>query len=287
MEPMGEDIPVGNPTLIAPPTAPGDVPPDPPSGRGSIARRAVALAMVAAVVGGIGFAIGRIAAPSDEQQARSPAPRPSTSTAAPQPIPADPSASGLARLGLRESDVEPAVNVLLIPGGNRVSGHPTLDLCNGTFPSEALRRARLQVAEADARGSTTISTESVLYATSAATAQAFTELRATAAHCPARPVASPVGEATVSTKFRAAPDRSWGRVAGVTRLAFDFVSTDSSGTSSHAIAVYLRRGHALTAVYFPQADSPPTPVLGHATIASITRVFATRLAALSRSVAGD
>ena len=243
--------------------------------------------LAVALVGGLGFLIGRIAAPNDEQQSQTASAQPSTSTRPPAAIPADPSASGLAQLGLREHDVAPTVNVLLIPDGNRVTGHPTLDLCNGTFRSEALRRARLQVVEADAQGNTTISTESVLYASSAAATQAFTELRAIAAHCPAKPVVSPVDEATVTTKFNEAPDRSWGNVATVTRLAFDFVSTDASGAKSHAIAVYLRRGRAFTAVYFPQADSPPTPVLGHTTFASITKVFATRLAALPRSVAGD
>lgn len=284
---VSDDIPTQSPDPAPTPLTPPDESSDAPRGGSSPARRVVAIVVVATLVGGLGFLIGRIAAPDDDRSSQTAATRPPTSTPTPQVIPSDPSTSGLSQLGLREHDVAPTVNVLLIPDGNRVTGHPTLDLCNGSFRSEALRRARLQVVETDTRGNTTISTESVLYANPGAAAQAFAELRTIAAHCPAKPVVSPVGEATVTTKFNRAPDRSWGNVATVTRLAFDFVSTDASGAKSHAIAVYLRRGRALTAVYFPQADSSPTAVLGHSTFASITDVFAKRLAALPRSVAGD
>ena len=286
---VNDDIPTEAPET-APIRAPGPAqPPDALRSGSSRARRAIAIVLGAALVGGLGFLIGRIAAPDDERSSRTAATRPATSTplTTPQVIPADPSASGLSQLGLREDDVAPLVNVLLIPDGNRLTGHPTLDMCNGTFHSETLRRARLQVREVDSTGNTTIGTESVLYANPAAAAQAFDELRTVTTHCPTKPVVSPVGLPTVTTKFKRAPDRAWPKVATVSRLAYDFESTDVEGRKSHAIAVYLRRGRAFTAVYFSQADSPPTPVLGHTTVASITSVFAKRLAALPRSVAGD
>ena len=59
-----------------------------------------------------------------------------------------------------KSDVGARRTVVLIPGGNLTS-QPTLDLCNGAFPSEQLRTARLQVASVDAAGNTALSTEAV------------------------------------------------------------------------------------------------------------------------------
>ncbi len=83
------------------------------------------------------------------------------------------------------------VSVQALVGGDQVSGQTTLDLCNGTFASESLRSARLQVAVVDAQGDTPISTEAVAYVNPAATLQAFTELKATAANCPVGPGGEP------------------------------------------------------------------------------------------------
>ena len=170
-----------------------------------------------------------------------------------------------------------------IDGGTQVAGGATLDLCNGTFPSESLRTARLQVTAADTQGTEVLSTEAVLYSTPAEAAQALSELKSTAASCPASPVVSPVGEPALQTHFNAAPDGSWPQVATVDRVAFDFVATDASGQSHHIIAVYLRRGRALMGVYFPQPDGTQAPVDGQTTIAGIVNVFATRMANLAAS----
>ena len=193
---------------------------------------------------------------------------------------ADPSASVLSGLVVSQADVATNVTVQLLPGGNQVSGQPTLDLCNATFPSESLRTARLQVAAVDDLGDAQLSTEAVLYKNTAATVQAFSELRAAAANCPSGPVASPVGEPTATTHFNPAPDGAWPQVPGVERLAFDFVTTDQSGQSQHSLAVYLRRGRALLGVYFPHPDGAQSAVKGQTSIASIVNVFATRMAQL-------
>jgi hypothetical protein len=176
------------------------------------------------------------------------------------------------------------VTVAAIPGGTRVSGGPTLDLCNGTFPSESQRRARLQVAAADAQGNATLSTEAVLYSTPAGATQAFSELKSVAANCPGSPVASPVGETTVTTRFNPAPDGAWPQVAGVERLAYDFVSTDQSGQAQHSVAVYLRHGRALMGVYFPTPAGAQSAAAGQTTLAGIVNVFASRLAQLPASM---
>jgi hypothetical protein len=216
--------------------------------------------------------------PSASQPAITPAPpraRPA--------VPSDPAASVLPGLVLRQSDVGPTETVAPIVGGTQVEAAATLDLCNGTFPSESLRTARLQVAAADAQSTAVLSTEAVLYSTPSGGAQAFSELKSAAAGCPSSPVVSPVGEPTVITHFNAAPDGSWPQVATVERLAFDFVTTDASGQSRHFTTAYLRRGRTLMGIYFPQPDGPQAPVAGQTTVAGIVNVFASRMANLTGS----
>jgi len=139
----------------------------------------------------------------------------------------------------------------------------------------------------DAQGGQALSTEAVLYSDPAAAAQAFSELKSVAAACPSTPVKSPVGEATVITKFNPAPDTAWPQTPTVNRLAFDFISTDGNGQVSHSVAVYLQRGRALMGVYFSQPDNAQVPVTGQTTIAGIVGVFAGRMAALPASVVGS
>jgi hypothetical protein len=143
-----------------------------------------------------------------------------------------------------------------------------------------MRTARLQVKAVDGQGDTALSTEAVLYSSGAGTAGAFSELKATAAACPAAPVDSPVGEPTVTTRFGPAPDGAWPQVPSVERLAFAFDTTDATGAISHSVAVYLRRGRALLGVYFSNPDSMSAVVEGHTTVRDIVNVFATRLAKL-------
>jgi hypothetical protein len=185
------------------------------------------------------------------------------------------------------SDVSPPATVEPLGDGNRVDGTVTLDLCNGTFPSEALRTGRLQVVARDDQGNTTLSTEAVLYRNGKAAQQAFGEITTTVASCPATPVESPVGEPTVTTRFNPAPDAGWPQQAGVERQAFDFVTTDDVGQAQHSVAVYLRRGRVLEGVYFGQPDGAQPPVDGQTTVAGIVNVFAGRMAQLPASVVND
>jgi hypothetical protein len=191
----------------------------------------------------------------------------------------DSSAPLLANLIVTDADVGPTLRVSGLQGGNTLDV-PTLDLCNGTFPSEAMRTARLQVSAVDAQRQTALSTEAVLYSSGAGTADAFKQLRDTAAACPSGPVESPVGLGTVTTKFGPAPDTGWAEVPTVERLAFSFDSTDDTGDVDHKVAVYLRRGRALLGVYFGHADAPTAVVEGHTALADIVNVFANRLAKL-------
>ncbi len=201
--------------------------------------------------------------------------------------PADPT---LAKLVLQQSDLSSSLlTVATIPNGQDVSANTaTLDICNGTFPSEALRTARLQVSAADPLDNTVLSTEAVRYKNSAATAQAFSELTSVAKACPSTPVTSPVGEPTVISKITAGIDSSWPQTDGVQRLAFDISTTASSGQVSESVGVYLRRGSLLMGVYLPTDSSGALPsVDGATTVQSIAAVFANRLAALPASAVGS
>jgi hypothetical protein len=177
----------------------------------------------------------------------------------------------LARLGLRQSDVEQQIVVLPIDGGLQVSGEVTLDLCDATYPSESLRRARVQVAGYDVDGSTTLSTEAVLYESSGAVGQAWREIQDAAASC---------DTTQPGAKIDAGIDRDWPDVAGVKRLAYDLTTTDAAGQAGHYVVVYLSRGNVLMGVYFPSPDGPQASVDGRTTVAGIVDVFAKRLAAL-------
>jgi hypothetical protein len=255
-----------------------------------IKRNRVAVAVVLGLIVGLlgAKALHRPARPTTSaigpttSQGRTPTSAPPT-TAAPQTN-NDPSASALSSLIVKPADVTAPSTVALLPGGAGL-GVATLDLCNGNFPSDDLRTARLQDGVFDAQENATLSTEAVLYGDSAATTQAFSELKSVAAACPSTPVPSESGP--VTTKFNPAPDANWPQTPTVNRLAYDFTSTDGSGQANHTIAVYLQRGRVLMGVYFFQPDGDQAPVAGQTTVAGIVGVFAGRMAALPTSVVGS
>ncbi len=254
-----------------------------PTGKGL----AVLTLVISLIVGfGIAFALS---APPRSASSTLPSVPPTfpagPNTTAP-PAPADPAASILPGLVIRQSDLTAGATAQVIPGGDQVSGETTIDLCNGSYPSESMRTARLQVAAADAQGNVTVSTEAVLYKDAAATAQGFAELRANAASCPTTPVVSKVGEPTATTRFNPAPDSAWPQVPGVERLSYDFQSIDQSGQAQHLVAVYLRRGRVLMGIYFQSPDGPQSAVSGQTTLPGIVNLFATKLAQLPASDVG-
>lgn len=209
------------------------------------------------------------------------APTPSPSVT--QPV--DPDASVLQGLVVRQHDVESSYVVELLGGGRDVVGQTTLDLCNGHYPSEALRTARLQVVEYSPTGEAVLSTEAVLYRNPKSAQQAMQEVRSVVAHCPPdRPVVSPVNEPPVTTRFLPAPDGSWATVSGVNRAAYSFTTTDAFGVTDQRIAVYLQRGRVLEGVYFDTPIGAQPAVDGQTTVADIVHEFEQRIAALPRSV---
>ncbi len=251
-----------------------EAPPAPPGRRLTGGGAAVAALVVMMLIAGVvGFAVTKqIRSGKDFNQA-----------VTNPPAVSDPDEAALGDLNVQQTDVTARYFVALIPNGDSVAG-ATLDLCNAVFPSERLRTARRQVAAVDRLGALALSTEAVLYRRPADAAQAFTELHTLVRTCPNRPVTSPTGGTTVTTRFGARPDRSWGQFANVERIAFDVNTTDQNGQRDHSIAVYLRRGRVLMGVYFGSAASTQPMVAGETSLQGISRVFASRIAELPASV---
>jgi hypothetical protein len=198
----------------------------------------------------------------------------------------DPSASALESLIVTPDDVPSTADVIVFPGGVGL-GQPTLDLCNGRYPSESRRTARIQDAVLDAQGTVVFSTEAVLYGDSGGTTQAFEELQSVVAACPSTPVQGPTGDPPVTTTFTAAPpDAGWRQVPTVNRRAYDLTIVDERGQRRRTVAVYLQRGRVLLGIYFSRPEGAQLAVGGQTTIESIVNLFAGRVAALPTSVVG-
>ena len=238
----------------------------------------VALVLVA---GAGGYAI-ETSAESDNSATASRQPTPSTTPGTLTPAPAAADRSALSSLVVRQSDIGSSRVVVLIPDGNRTT-EATLDLCNGTFPSEKQRVARLQVAELTPSGGAVLSTEAVTYKRAAGGAQAFAELRKVRAACPHQPVTSPVGGDTLETAFRAAPDGAWPHTKSVERLAYSFTTT-LAGKTRPSVAVYLRRGRVLMGVYFSRPSGAQPAVGGKTSLEGMVGLFEARMARLPATV---
>jgi hypothetical protein len=175
-----------------------------------------------------------------------------SSSPSPGSSPASTEAQILARVSLDPDELQPGFAVGLITGGDQVEGEVTLDLCSATFPSESLRRNRLQLAAVDQSGNGLgLSTEAVLYKDEAATAQGFDELRSARDKCPENRFvqSSAPGVPPLKYRFEDRPDTDWPDVPGVTRLAFAFTITDEQGNAEHVVTAFLRRGRLLVGIY--------------------------------------
>lgn len=270
-------------------------PTPPPSGPSQRMVAAIAAGLIAAVVLMVGGGLWLRSATSDTSAApatsASPAPSPSpTQPQSPSPTPS-PSTTGeespqsqgsvedaLQALVLQQRDVPDRYRVAPIDGGRSVTDQPTLDLCDGTYPSETERVGRLQVSARDGAGSTTLSTEAVQYSSTEATAQAFAEAEQVAAQCKGSLTLDFGSGTPVETTVTEDADRNWHTTPGVERLAYTVADTDMiSGAESQQVVVYLRRGPLFMGLYFPNASGKQMPVEGKTTIPEIVRIFEERL----------
>ena len=193
--------------------------------------------------------------------------------------------SVLMQVVLRPSDVPAGFDVGLYKGGDQVAGQVTLDLCGATFPSEAFRIARRQVAVVSGQ-TEYFSTEAVMYANAADRAEAVNEVMHAVAACPTGFVQGNVaGEPPLKTTFAASPDADWPATAGIDRLALDLTVSDQQGDSEREVQVFLSRGALLLGLYFHMPQQEP-PIAGQTTAQGVARVFAGRLSGLSAAVVG-
>jgi hypothetical protein len=113
----------------------------------------------------------------------------------------------LDHLVLRSSQVGQRYVLKQIPGGRRVRGEVTLDMCGYNFKSERRRVARLQVGYVRKDSSLTLSNEVVRYQERGAT-QAMGEIAEAIRTCPKRPVRSNIAGVpplTYDIHYRQAP----------------------------------------------------------------------------------
>jgi len=171
----------------------------------------------------------------------------------------------------------------LYDSGDEVASQVTLDLCGANFPSEPLRRARHQVGVADShQNDTDVSIEAVLYNSPDAAMQAMRELRAAKATCPKGYVRGDVADVPpLRYRFRAAPDTTWTRVAGVDRFAVEATVNDQQGHIEHDFDIYQQRGRVLVGLY--TADPTTTARALTRSVEAFTHTLAQRVAALPSS----
>jgi hypothetical protein len=136
----------------------------------------------------------------------------------------------------------------VVPGGTAVAGQVTLDLCGGGYASEHLRVARRQVALK--QGPIVLSNEVVRYRAGGA-AEAYSELKARAAHCPKHPVVLPEA-GSPRVRFAIQPLRS---IHGLVRDTVAVrITVSGGGHAVHGFGVYEFAGPWLAAVYSFRAD---------------------------------
>lgn len=153
----------------------------------------------------------------------------------------------LAKTVLATSQVGTGYQAAVIPGGKLVAGETTLDFCNKTYSSEALRSARLQV-EYTHKGGPQLSNEVVSYQPGGAR-QALAEMRHAAATCKNGPVAHPpsgVRDLVRHTQLLSDPHLLPGAIA---ILETDSGIVKGKHRTSQTIAIFQVRGNVLSGVY--------------------------------------
>jgi hypothetical protein len=131
--------------------------------------------------------------------------------------------------------------------GRSVIGVPTLDLCDQSYPSEALRTARLQVDYTPPKGAPVVSNEVVTYVPGGAR-QALREVTRVIASCSRRPVVRTSG--TTRVTFAAHPLSLPGLPAGAVAVSVEITAVVGKKREHQSgAAIYLVTGDTLSAVY--------------------------------------
>ncbi len=166
------------------------------------------------------------------------------------------------------------------PAGASVIGATTLDLCNQTFPSEALRTSRLQVRFRYGKDYP-VSNEVVAYASGGA-AQALTEVKSAATACSATTITQIQGSSRVS--FHTSSLNVAGLPAGAVAMTLHVTLLRAGKTlTQDGVAVYLVRGNVLSGIYAYASKELPlgklTQIVVHAAERSAQKLGGVTLAA--------
>ena len=161
----------------------------------------------------------------------------------------DPAQAILSRIGFSQSDFADTMTVAPIGNGTTLKD-ATIDLCGGTFASEASRIARRQVAVVwpgeSAYGF--VSSETVRYRSPAAVRQALQELDTATSTCRARGYAIGSAGATTPYTFASLPALPEGLRPAVDRRLY-LVTIGEGAQAATYLLVYQADGDMLNAMY--------------------------------------
>jgi hypothetical protein len=153
----------------------------------------------------------------------------------------------LSKLVLSARQVGPGYKLTSFPRGSMFIGEATLDLCAGTFASEALRTARLQVRYSHTGSGVDVSNEVVRYAGGGAK-EALREVGAVARSCAAKPKVVQRGTVTETYRISALKDPKLPKGAIVVKLQITLQQGKQRQTQT-GVAVYQVKGNTLSGVY--------------------------------------
>lgn len=162
----------------------------------------------------------------------------------------DPVQQMLADVGLLQSDFSGGYTVALAQPEGDSLGVPTLDFCDGVYPSDQLRVTRRQV---EATGASSpfsyLSTEIVQYVSITAAQQALGEIITTAQRCKSGYQYVDADGMSHTLKFHAAPGPSSTVLVPLqNRAIFHYTDTSSDFTDT-ALLAYQVHGNVLAAFY--------------------------------------
>jgi hypothetical protein len=157
------------------------------------------------------------------------------------------SAVDVSALVLKAPQVGPGYRSAVIPGGSKVQGQVTLDLCGGGYRSEALRVQRVQRAYARPGSPLQLSNEVVRYRSSGASL-AFRELKRRLTHCPRAAVKMPEPGAP-RVAFRLKPLHFSGLLPQSIAVQIHATEASQGGRTINSIATYQVRRGILSGVY--------------------------------------
>lgn len=162
-------------------------------------------------------------------------------------------------VGLRAADVSSGLTVDLLPDGISL-GIPTLDFCDGSYPSEQLRVKRVQLAAFDQKGNYAgLSTEVVVYKDAAAARQALREVAAVRLGCPTDKAVMTGDGHRIRFTFHAAPGPNDAPLVDAGSRVVIHSTMQVDGEPRTALLVYQVAGRVLAAMYAGDASGKPFP----------------------------